>query len=488
MSDVATVNQAPSSTSGFGRGMLLLAIANALYVVTAYVVTTATARMLEPIEFGVFGVVMAWITVLTALLVKGVSTVTAREMAAGDVDAATAWRAGRTLGLQLAVLLTIVGAALSPLVAELLGVPGRSSQIAVGALGALTFGINAVLLAWPTGMRSYGRQALTQVAYALARLVFVVGGAALLGLDGAVIGYVVAPLVAALPLVTRHPVAQADAAAIRSRMRRAVIPISLVSIAVTSYFVVDVFALSAVVGERAHEVGIYVAYGTVAHVPFFLLQAASVAIVPALAATRSVAERGAAIRHAMTDSIVLLAGPTLLLAAGGDAAARVVFGADYESSALVTLPLALATGAVTLLANLVAIEVAIGRLRESIAISVAGAAALAVACVLAARGDVDGAAGRVAWAALAVSAATCLILAALVRVRHGALLEPSRAVRGLALALLVTVPVLLVDHDLAATVVAAACGLVWLFAVIRSGLVDVRRAAPAAPVLDADVP
>jgi PST family polysaccharide transporter len=472
------------TTSGFGHGMLLLALANAAYVVTAYVTTTITARVLAPEDFGTFGVVMAWITLLTALLVKGVSTSTTREMAAGRVDAATAWSAGRSLGLRLAVALAVVGVVFSSLAADLFGSGNHAEQFAIGALGAITFGINAVLLAWPTGRRNYPRQAIAQVAYAVARVLLVVGGALLGGLDGAVAGYVLAPLLASFSLLARRPDAAGDLAPVRARLRRHALPVSLASIAVTAYFVVDVFALSSVVGERSRELGIYVAYGTVAHVPFFLLQAASIAIVPALAATRSAAGRAVAIRRTMTDTLVLLAGPTLLLATAGDAASRVVFGAAYDTSALVTLPLALATAAVTMLANLVAVEVAIGRLRESLVVAGLGAALVAWGSWQAAERVDANQASAVAWAALAGSAVAALVLAVLVRVRHGALLEVGRAARGLALALVVALPPLLTGNDAIRMTLAAVFGVIWLALVVRLRLVDLRRAAPTPVALE----
>lgn len=465
------------SASGFGRGMLLLALANAAYVVTAYVTTTITARVLAPEDFGTFGVVMAWITLLTALLVKGVSTSTTREMAAGRVDEATAWGAGCILGLRLAVALAVVGVACSPLVAGLFGSSGHAEQFAIGALGALTFGINAVLLAWPIGRRNYPRQAAAQIAYAVARVALVVGGAVVAGLDGAVAGYVLAPLLASCSLLARRPAPAGELAPVRARLRRHALPVSLASIAVTAYFVVDVFALSAVVGEGSRELGIYVAYGTVAHVPFFLLQAASVAIVPALAAARSADGRAAAIRRTMTDTLVLLSGPTLLLAAAGDAASRIVFGAEYHTSSVVTLPLALATAAVTMLANLVAVEVAIGRLREALVVSGVGAVLVVTAAWQAAeRADVDQA-SAVAWAALAGSALAAIALGVLVRIRHGALLETGRALRGLVLALLVAAPPLVAASDVMQTALAAVFGVVWLSLIVRLRLIDLRRAA-----------
>jgi O-antigen/teichoic acid export membrane protein len=302
-----------------------------------------------------------------------------------------------------------------------------------------------------------------------------------------VIGYVLAPLLSAAPILQRHPPAVADLAPVRARMYRGIMPISLVSIAVTAYFVVDVFALSAAVGGRSHQVGIYVAYGTVAHVPFFLLQAASVALVPALAATRSARERADAIRRTMTDTIVLLAGPTLLLTTAGDAAGRVVFGDAYRTDVSVVLPLALATGAVTILANLVAVDVAIGRLRTSLVIAGIGAGLVAIACTIAARHDHVHAAGDVAWAALAASAAAMVALAVQVRVRHGALLELRRSASGLVLAAVLAVPPAVIDTgDGVRVAVAAVCGVAWLTLVIRLRVVDVRRSAVGAAVADAE--
>lgn len=463
------------TTSGYGRGMLLLASANAAYIVTAYAVTTITARLLDPVDFGSFGVVMAWITVLTALLVKGLSTVTAREMASGD--AGTAWHAGRRLGIQQSVLLALLGVAAAPLVARLLDAPELSEEFAIGALAALTFGTNAVLLAWPTGQRMYGRQAAAQVAYAIARVTLVVGGAVIAGLWGAIAGYVLAPLLSSGSLLMRHAPAAADPKLLVGRMWRGVIPVSLVSIAVSAYFVVDIFALSAALGGEHEQVGVYVAFGTVAHVPYFLLQAASVVAVPALAAAAAGAARAAAVRRTMTDTIVLLAGPTLLLAVAGDAFARIVFGGAYQAEGIVR-PLVVATAAVTIIANLVAVDVAIGRLRTALLICLGGVALVAA---LAHRqvglvGD-DVAARNLAEAVLAACAITLVVQALHVRMRHGALLDLRRSASGIALAVAASIPPWIVQRDEPRVLAAVGCAAVWLVLLVRLGIVDVRRSA-----------
>lgn len=474
------------TSSGFGRGALQLAASNAVYVVAAYLTTTLIARELDPSEFAGFGVVMAWITVLTALLVKGLATSCAREMASGEDDedsGATAWRAGLSLGIWLSLGLAIVGAACAPLIARLTDAPDLTAQLAIGALGALTFGTNAVLLAWPTGRRRYGRQALAQVAYGLARLALVLGGGIAFGLNGAVVGYVLAPLVSSLSLLTRIPRSRSREAFIASRraMLRMIGPVALVSIAITAYFVVDVFGLAAAIGGDSEQVGTYVAYGTLAHVPFFLLQATSVAMVPAIVAARSAVLRATAIRRTMTDTIVLLAGPTLLLVTAGDAAARVVFGSEYHVNGLVVAPLAIGTAAVTWMAGLVAVDVALDRLRGAMVLSALGVILVTAAARLAPEimDDTDPASAA-AWLVAAACVLTTIALALRGWLRFGRFVEASRALRGLGLGVLTALPPLLVSDEGARMALAAICGIVWLALVLRLRIVDVRRAAPDA--------
>ncbi|MBC7460021.1 MAG: oligosaccharide flippase family protein [Thermoleophilia bacterium] len=476
---VASEPQHEDTTSGFGRGVLLLALANGLYVVLGYGSTTILARMLSPSDFGGYGVVLSWITILTALLVKGIATSTARAMAGSDVDTATAWRAGAGLGVRLAIGLAVLGVAVSPFASRWFGAGDLATQFAIGALGALSFGVNAVLLAWPTGVRDYARQSLTQAAYAVARLGLTVGGAAVWGIDGAVVGYVLAPLVASAPLLTRHPAAAEPVGPVRRRMLKHVVPVALASVAVTGYFVVDVFAMSGVLGGASHQVGVYVAYGTLAHVPFFLLQATSIAMVPAIVAARGAQARAQSIRRTLTDTLVLLAGPTCILVAAGDAAARLVFGSAYRIDDLVVAPLALATAAITVVSALLAVDVAIGRVRGALAIGGCGVAATALVAWLAARASAGHAERDVAWAVLGVSVVVMLALTWHAMRRHGATIEVGRAVCGIALGLIVAVPPLLVPGDAARMLVAVACGGAWIGLVLRLGLIDARRAATA---------
>lgn len=472
--------QPVDSAHGFGRGAMQIAAANAAYVLAAYATTTVVARILGPEHFSGFGVVMAWITVLTALLVKGLTTSIAREMALLHESPQTAWRVGAKLGIQLSCWLTAAGILIAPLAAWLLKASDLSTQFAIGALGVLTFGTNAILLSWPTGIRRYSKQAAAQFAYGLSRLLLVIGGAKLWGVEGAVAGYVLAPLLSSIVLIAKVPkiTQKVDLREIRKTLIKAIVPVSIVSIAITAYFVIDIFAISAAVGGSSHTVGVYVAYGTLGHVPFFLLQSTSIAMVPAVAAAKTSSEKLASIKRTLTDTFILLSAPTLLLVTAGDATARVIFGSAYHTQGLVVAPIAVATAAVTWMAGLVAVDVALKRMRGSLIITSLGVVLVGVASWAGAQ-NASYTASTAAWSVAMAS----LLIASLLSLRaikhYEGITEPSRVFKGSLLAAVVCLPPLVIKSDITTITVAVICGIVWLALLFKLKLVDVSRSRVA---------
>jgi hypothetical protein len=155
-----------------------------------------------------------------------------------------------------------------------------------------------------------------------------------------------------------------------------------------------------------------------------------------------------------------------------------MFGADYDATDVVG-PLALATACVTIVANLVAIDVAIGKLRTALTITSIGVALVAGATWLVAD-STSGAASDVARAVLLATLVPTVLLALDVRLRHNALLDVRRALLGIVLAVVAALPPLLVDDDLARMLVAGACGVAWIVAAMLLRVVDVRRGSAVA--------
>lgn len=427
------------------RGMLLLTGANAVYIASGYAITVWLAHHLGPSDFGRYGVVTAIVTLVGIAVTRSVPVAATRAIAAEPNTASgTMILAGRVMvPLVLAVGGLAVAAAL-PL-ATALGDEDLRAPLIIGAAAALTYGIQALPLAWFAGMHQHGWQAIAQVWYAVSRLAAIIVGGLLGGLAGAISGFVAAPAVATLATLGSLGARQSRDARHGSggtsvtgpALLRASAPLVGIATLVAVLLTIDLLAFKSV--GSAADAGRYAAAATIAHVPFFLLRSVPIVLMPAVAA-RAATPLGAGhahwagvrdeVRQGVGDAVVLLALPTALLVTLGDRALELVFGARYAVDDLVVAPLALATAAITLYTVLVAVDMALGTLRAGLATGLLGSLLVAAGAAIGGQGS---SASGAAWAVAVAAALTVAMHAAFLRARVGSFV-PARAIAAVALA------------------------------------------------------
>lgn len=490
--------------SSMGRGMLLLTVANLAYVGSGYALTVWLARTLGPAAYATYGLATAVITVIQLLVARGVP-VAATADAAARPDHAGSILAAAARGTAVAALAVGTGAALLALpLARLFGdPPSLAVALLLGAVGAVTYGVHALLLAAVNARQRFGRQALAQWVYAAARLVTVIGGAAAGGVRGAVAGFVAAPLIAAVALVTRSDDRAAPAPlsahardgeassstkevawrvpSARAYLVRSV-PLVVAAAGIALLLTIDLFALAGVVGSEPlgrHLVGTYTAAGTIAHVPFFLLGSAPLVLLPSIASRHG--DGRAAQRHALRTGMVttwaLLAWPTVALVLAGDALLPILFGSDYQTRQTIVAPLAIATAGITLHASWVAVDTALGHLRHAVMLGVGSLGAMAIGAGVAA--SAAGTSGAGTGAASAAGTAGVLLAVAHyggVRRRVGGSFIPWRQVGAVTLvSVVLAVPAwLLRAHDTEVLAVLVLGSFAYLAVTLRAGWIKLR--------------
>lgn len=484
---------APTPASGVAgrrpaRGMLLLTVTSGLFIVSGYAITVWLAHHLGPTDFGRYSVVVAITTLVNIVVARGVPVAATRAIAADPEAADQTMAAATRATLPLSVATAVVAAAAAFPLAAALGDDDLVLPLLVGAGAALTYGLQALLLAWFTGMHRYGRQAFAQSWYALSRLVTIIGGGFLAGVAGAIAGFVIAPAIGALATLRKLGGRRAGSPSANTSGRPAPTPQALlrtsaplvgVAALVAALLSVDLLAFKRV--GTATDAGRYAAAAAIAHVPFFLLRSAPLVVMPAVAAALAGASTApdrrlpeavrASIRRGVGDAVVLLALPTALIVALGDRALELVFGTSYAVDGLLVAPLALATASITLYSVLVAVETALGTLRMALA---TGAVGLALVAAAAAVGGQGSNASRAAWGVAVAATLTFLVHAAFVWARAGAFV-PARAVAATALAVGVGAVTLATPPGGAwvATSALAAC-LAYGTVALRTGLMRLR--------------
>jgi O-antigen/teichoic acid export membrane protein len=465
------------------RGMLLLTVTSGFYIASAYAITVWLAHHLGPSDFGRYGVATAIITLVSIAVARGVPVAATRAIAAEPRAAEEAMAAAARAMAALVLAVGALTAAAAIPVAAALGDDRLRVPLLIGAAAALTYGLQAFPLAWFTGMHRYARQAVAQTSYAISRLGTIIIGGLLWGLTGAIVGFVVAPAIAALAAIRRvrptpsshtHPESVISARG----LLRASIPLVGVAALISALLTVDLLAFKRV--GTAADVGRYAAAATIAHVPFFLLRSAPLVLMPAVSAARAEMSQAAfargdrvqqEIRRGVGDAIVLLALPTALLVALGDRALALVFGARYDVEELVVAPLAVATAAITMYTVLVAIETALGTLRVALTVGLLGLALVAAAAAIGGQGSNP---SRAAWAVGGAAALTFVLHAGSVWRRVGWFV-PARALVAVALAAAAGALTLATPPGGVwfATSAAAAC-VAYAAVALRAGLVHLR--------------
>jgi O-antigen/teichoic acid export membrane protein len=163
----------------------------------------AAARLLGSTDYGKLGVVLATTNIFTTLFAGGLSMTAARYVAEfRNVNPA---RAGTILGLSWVTAIVAGGVTallilpFSPwLSRSILDAPGLAVALSLGAAVMFFGALNGSQTGALSGLESFRRIASGNLVKGIATVLLVTGGAALAGIEGALLGYVAVGAVTAL--------------------------------------------------------------------------------------------------------------------------------------------------------------------------------------------------------------------------------------------------------------------------------------------------
>ena len=190
------------------------------------------------------------------------------------------------------------------------------------------YGAYAVLVAYHNGRRNYTRQAGSQAAYAIGKVVAVIALAYPLRLVGAVIGYVVAAVIGCVAAFVRP--AGGEAVVGLWPLLRLATPLSIFALASVAQFSVDILFVKGL-GTSHADAGLYAAAQNIARIPYFLMTGLAVLVLPALAGLmrQSVPAAAGAARQALRLSTLAAVPIAALVAGTAPEALELLYGPTY---------------------------------------------------------------------------------------------------------------------------------------------------------------
>lgn len=327
---------------------------NSVYVITAQlsllfsgaVINFGLGRFLGPSLYGQFGIVYAIATILNLLLVSGVMQAVskysssqkqyARELAGGILKKQ----------LILSILIAPVFYFLAIPIAFALRDPDLASLIQILTPLVIIYSVSAVYAGYITGIGKFGRQATQLIMFSVSRLIATFVLAFFFSIAGAVAALPLAALIALIYFVFASRIKPRSYNTLE--IYKFALPITIFVSLITIFLNVDLFLIK-IIEQNNTLTGFYTAAGAVARIPYLILTALGIIMLPTiaqlLAAKKSVKTFA---QEAFRYVLIILLPSTLVMSVTGKPLVMLLYRSEYAAAGLPLSILALGTIALTL--------------------------------------------------------------------------------------------------------------------------------------------
>ncbi|MEN6519709.1 MAG: oligosaccharide flippase family protein [Armatimonadota bacterium] len=418
-----------SRKDSLARGTISLVGVQSAFLIGGYVVHFYLGRKLGPADYGLFGIVMAFLIWMEVSLTGGFPYAI-RKFGSEREDLMTSIARSAMRGqLIFSALLFVIAMIAAPWIASLLHDPNLTRLVRLASLDIPVYAFYFCYTAILNGKRNYAKQSAAMLTYAISK----VGTVLLLvmlgfGLRGAIIGNILASVGGlAVAVILAGTLPKVDLYPIKKLIRYAGGTAAL-SIGFTLLINIDMFAVKALM-QTPESTGFYTAANTLARAPFYVLIGIATATLPAIshAASRNNYEMiHQYVRQALRLHMLLLVPVTAVLSGTSAGTVEMLYTDKYMAAAPALAILAAGLMLFGFLHALYNISVAIGDIRTPLlGTTILIAIAFALNMVFIPKFGITGA----AIASVSTAGVGLLTSAAICAGRLGGLIAPVSAFR-----------------------------------------------------------
>jgi stage V sporulation protein B len=291
-----------------------LVVANGIFMVSGYGVHFFLGRYLGPAEYGIYGVVISLMSSVNQILTAGLPTALSEQISLAPSRHDAIWRSAFKLQTVLSFTVAVTYLLAAGWLGQLFGDKSLTGFFALSALIFPTYSIYALLYGYNNGLKKFKVQALLLSVYSFGKLAVTVLLAILVGVYGAIVGFVVAPLLA---IVVAGLPGKKDSEVLTPKIRfdsrkliRFAFPFTVSSVAGGLIAAVDLSMIKILLGDNT-LVGVYLAASTLARAPQNVYTAITAVAFPLIAGGRKGADR-IFLKKTIGASVIMLSGLVLI--------------------------------------------------------------------------------------------------------------------------------------------------------------------------------
>jgi len=297
------------------KSFFWLMLSEIIYNASAYVIHSGMGRILGPAEYGRYGIVVTLTTMIVVLIGQGVPTAMAKYL--GEIYDTKIGLIPiikrQTAKIQFVLIggVTVIFFLLAPVISSILNDQTLTPLFQLSSLVIPAFALASFYFYYYTGLHEFKTQAWLKTSRSVARLLFILGLALLLkakgyALQGAIVGYVLAPLsiyfeATALDKFRR---VKAEGSFDWRKLLHYAWPMTLFLIAYEFLITIDLYLVKGILRDD-RLTGLYNGAITVGRIPYFLFYALTIIMLPAVSKSTS-SENHAETKKLVSQSLRLM--------------------------------------------------------------------------------------------------------------------------------------------------------------------------------------
>ncbi len=331
-----------------------------VYNLSAYVIHAVMGRVLGPAEYGRYGLVVTLTTMTVVLFAQSVPTAMAKYLSeifeANEGLIPIIKR--QTIKIQSVIVgsVTVIFFLISPLIAHWLNDPSLTNLFRLSSLVIPAFALASFYFYYYTGIHKFKIQAFLKTNRGILRIVFIIGLAFLLkshgmALQGAILGYVVAPLSIFFEAWSLDPYKKLKSVGTFDWKKLVVFawPVTIFLIAYQLLNTIDLYLVKGIL-RSDFQTGIYNAAYTVGTIPYNLFYALTIILLPSISkstAANNFDETKKIISQSLRFLVMFLVPVCLLMSYFSLPIIQIFFSSKYALSAPVMSVYVIAEGFLT---------------------------------------------------------------------------------------------------------------------------------------------
>jgi len=316
-------------------GAFALVFAQAIFVLSGYVVHIGLGRLLGPAGYGLYGVAISLVMLASLIFNSGLKVAVSKFVSANPSFGESIKSAALRLNFKIGLVLSIAYFLLAGLFSVLLNDARLASLIQVSSLIILGYAFYTVFLGFLNGMKQYNRQALLISAYSIAKAVLILVLVLLASsVAGALFGFALSLFVGAMMGLVLSGFAYSNKAFSQLKILRFALPV-LVFVFFTEFsLTLGLFAAkSLLIGETL--AGYYNAALQLSRLPYYFTIALSSALLPFVSHSFSKNEKQKlrhSVRKALKYFLCFVVPSSLLISLFSSPLVEILFGSDFLPS------------------------------------------------------------------------------------------------------------------------------------------------------------